>query len=253
MTATLNGKVALVTGSSRGIGRAIAVRLAGLGALVCVHYGSNRAAADETVAEIAKNGGKAFAIGADLKKVAEIKNLFASLDKELATRGLSGLDILVNNAGIGGPGGIGDVSEELFDKLIDTNVKGLFFATQEGVKRMRDGGRIINVSSMVSITYYQNVIAYALTKGAVNVMTRNLAAELGPRGICVNALAPGATRTEFSGSAMAPEVEKMISGITALRRIGEPDDIAGVAAFLAGPDGGWITGQLIVASGGMNL
>ena len=252
MTGVLKNKVALVTGGSRGIGRAIALRLARDGAFVAVHYGANRDRAEETVAEIEKHGGRAFVIGADLRKIDEIPAFFAAFDAALAERGQAGLDILVNNAGIGGGGGITNVTDAFFSDLIDTNIRGLFFVTQHALPRLRNGGRVINVSSMVSVAAYPGSIAYAMTKAAVNSMTRSLAAELGARQITVNAVAPGATDTDFL-SKLPPSYLKIIIEGTALGRMGQAEDIAPVVAFLAGPDGAWVTGQLIQASGGMHL
>jgi 3-oxoacyl-[acyl-carrier protein] reductase len=254
MSGVLDGKVALVTGASRGIGKEIAMRLAGAGALVCAHYGRGRTEAEGTVREIEAVGGQAFALGADISKVSEIRALFKALDAELAKRGTAGLDILVNNAGIGNPGSILETDEATFDILVDTNLKGSFFCAQEAITRLRDGGSIINISSMVSLAAYPACIAYSASKAAINAFSRSLAAELGPRGINVNTLAPGATATDFSGGAVKlPEIAAMVSAGTAFRRVGQVSDVGGVALFLASPDGKWVTGQLIAASGGMHL
>ena len=254
MTDSLKGKIALVTGASRGIGRAVALRLAGQGAMVAVHFGKEAASAERTVASIAENGGTAFPVGADLHSDGAIGRLFDTLDAELAARGASGLDILVNNAGVGMMARLGETEEASYDKLFDVNVKGLFFVTQAALPRLRDGGRIINVSSMVSVAAYPSCIAYAMTKASVNQFTRSLAADLGARRITVNAVAPGATATDFLGELQENEAfMKAIVAQTALGRIGTADDIAGVVAFLASSAGGWVTGQLIQASGGMHL
>jgi NAD(P)-dependent dehydrogenase (short-subunit alcohol dehydrogenase family) len=254
MTRLLEGKTVLVTGASRGIGRAIAVRLAAAGALVCAHCGTNSDAALETVRQIEAAGGRAFAIRADLARLGEIRESFATLDREISARGASGLDILVNNAGVGVMGRVADCDEATFDRLFNVNVKGMFFVTQLAIPRLNDGGRIINISSMVSVAAYPICIVYAQTKAAVNSLTRSLAAELGPRRITVNAVAPGATATDFIGDLMKDTT--MIAALeagAALGRIGAAGDIARVVAFLASPDGGWITGQVIQASGGMHL
>lgn len=251
---TLPEKFALVTGASRGIGRAIALKLAEQGAIVAAHYGRRREDAEETVRLIEAAGGKGFAIGADLAKSADLEMLFCSLDSEMANRGLDAIDILVNNAGIGGGGGIENMKEPNFDRLFATNVKGTFFVTQRTLPRLRDGGRVITISSMVALAAYPGSIAYAMTKAALNSFTVSLAAELGKRGITVNAVAPGATETDFIAEYLAdPTSASYFASAAALGRIGLPGDIAGAVAFLASAEGGWITGQIIQTSGGMHL
>lgn len=250
----LEGRTALITGASRGIGRAIALRLARDGALVAVHYGSRDAQAREVVAEIEAAGGRAFALGADLRDGAAIARMFEDLDRELAARGETGLDILVNNAGIGGIGSMSETDEALFDDLFAVNVKGLFFVTKHALPRLRDGGRVINLSSMVSKNAYPGFIAYAATKAAVDSISLSLAAELGSRGITVNAIAPGATATDFIGPlADNQELMAALEAGAALKRIGQAEDIADVVAFLVSDDGRWVTGERIRASGGMHL
>ncbi|MET9625856.1 SDR family oxidoreductase [Lentzea sp. NPDC006480] len=244
----LCGRTALVTGASRGIGRAIAMRLAGDGAVVAVHYGGNETAAAQTVAEIKAAGGEAFAVRARLGTPDGVDALFAEL-----TGGP--LDILVNNAGGGGRGGtIEQTTTEQFDDLFAVNVAAPFFILQRALPLLRDGGRIINISSCAPRVAAPQQVAYAMTKGAVDVLSKTLAVQLGPRGITVNSVAPGATDTD--GTAYLrdhPEIRAGISAITALGRVGRPSDIADVVAFLASDDARWITGTVIDASGGTFL
>lgn len=254
MAESLVGKVALVTGASRGIGRAIALRLAEQGAVVAVHFGSDTVSAGQTVKAIEDMGGDAFSIGGDLSAGGAIEQLFDALDKALAARDASGLDILVNNAGIGTMATLESTDEAIYDRLFAINLKAMFFLTQAAVPRLRDGGRIVNLSSMVSVAAYPGCIAYAMTKASVNAFTRSLAAELGARQITVNAVAPGATATDFIRTLAENEgFMNAIRAQTALARVGEPGDIAGVVSFLVSPAGRWVTGQLIQASGGMHL
>jgi NAD(P)-dependent dehydrogenase (short-subunit alcohol dehydrogenase family) len=254
MSLSLDGKVALVTGASRGIGRAIALRLARADALVIVHYGQRKDDADSVVLAIEAAGGRAFAVGADLTRAEDIETLVGRLDAELAERSMSKIDILVNNAGVGGGGSLGEVTEEMLDRLVSTNIKGTFLVTQRTAPRLSDNGRIINISSMVGLAAYPGSIAYAMTKAAVNSFTRSLAVEMAKRGITVNAVAPGATNTDFiSGILSDPALTAHYASASVLGRLGEPNDIAEVVAFLAAPEGGWITGQVIEASGGMHL
>lgn len=247
---SLSGKAALVTGASGGIGRAIALRLAGAGATVAVHYSSSRARAEETLAQVQAQGGKGFVVGADLTTMAGIDALFAGLD----AGGMDRLDVLVNNAGVGKMGTLAETDEALFDRQMALNVKAPFFVSKKALERFNDGGAIVNISSMVSIAAYPGCIAYALGKAALNSFTTSLAADLGPRRIRVNAITPGATMTDFINDLVAsPQFVEAITGMTALGRIADPDDIARVALFLASHDGSWITGQVLQASGGMHL
>ena len=246
---SIAGKTALVTGGSRGIGRAIAQRLAADGARVAINYHSNKAAADEVVAAIRDAGGDAFALPGDVGDLTAITAIFTAFDAEA-----DGLDILVNNAGIGEIASIGETDEALYDRLMQTNAKGPFFLTRAALSRLRDGGRIVNISSMVSRAAYPACNAYAMSKAALNMMSLSLAQELGPRGITVNAVAPGATMTDFAPALFEdPATVDYLASVAALKRVGYPADIAGVVAFLASPDGGWVTGQLIEASGGTHL
>ena len=251
----LKGKVAVVTGGSRGIGRAIAERLAEDGALVCVNYRGNAEAAAEAVKEIEAAGGEAFALQADVGSVPEIGRFFEDLDAELIRRrGDRGFDILVNNAGIADVGPWGSTTEAQFDRVFATNVKGPFFVVQQGASRLRDGGRLINVSSNLSRHPMAIALAYCMTKAAVDNFTQGLAGDFGKRGITVNTLAPGLTSTDLNAAHRAqPGMEERFSAMTALGRIGKVEDIASAAAFLASPDSGWVTGMYLEASGGLGL
>ncbi|WP_035801762.1 SDR family oxidoreductase [Kitasatospora mediocidica] len=250
----LSGRTALVTGGSRGIGRGIALRLAQDGALVAVHYGSNAVAAKETVEQITAAGGEAFAIGAELGVPGDAAALWAAFDAGLAQAGgRPGLDILVNNAGIGLLATIAEVTESDYDRVFAVNVKAPFFVIQQGLGRLRDGGRIINISSGVARIAFPVTSAYSLTKGAINTLTLTLAQELGARGITVNAVAPGIVRTEMNPALADPATLAQYSALSALGRVGEPQDIADAVAFLAGDDGRWVTGQVLDATGGSHL
>jgi len=251
----LKGKIAVITGASRGIGRAIAVRIAKDGAMVVVNYQKNAEAAAAVVREIEAAGGEAFALPGDVSTVEQIHSFFQTLDTELIKRKDSNqFDILVNNAGIGRQGTVETTSEEIFDQLFDLNVKGTFFMTQQAISRLRDGGRIINLSSALSRYAYPQMAAYSMGKAAINHFTLILAADLGKRGITVNAIAPGLIATDFTAhTRQNPKAIQQISSHTALGRIGEVEDIAGVAAFLASDEAGWVTGQYIEVSGGTGL
>ncbi|WP_409240137.1 SDR family oxidoreductase [Streptomyces sp. PA5.6] len=246
-TSRLAGKTALVTGGSRGIGRGIAERLGRDGARVGVHYGSNEVAAKETVAAIEAAGGSAFAFGAELGVPGDADALWAEFDRHA-----DGLDILVNNAGIGLYSHVGEVEEEDYDRVFAVNTKALFFVVQKGLDRLRDGGRIINISSGVTRIAFPVTVAYSMTKGAVNVLTHTLAQELGPRGITVNAVAPGIIQTEMMDG--IPEAQRAeMAGYSAFDRIGQPADVADIVSFVASEDARWITGQYIDATGGSVL
>ncbi|MGW4121958.1 SDR family NAD(P)-dependent oxidoreductase [Nocardia sp. NPDC004711] len=244
------GKFALVTGASRGIGRAIALRLAANGAVVAVHYGHDDEAAAKTVADIGAAGGRAFAIRADLSTPAGIDTLFGDLTKSLPD---GRLDILVNNAGGGGGNGsIEQLTPAAVDSLFAVNVSAPLFISQQAIPLLRDGGRIVNISSCAPRVAAPSQVAYAMSKGAIDVLTKTLAVQLGPRGITVNAVAAGATETEgmaafFDGN---PQVRAGISAMTALGRVGQPADIADVVAFLASEDARWITANVVDVSGG---
>ena len=252
---SLKEKIAVITGASRGIGRAIALRLAQDGALVVVNFQKNAEAAAEVVGQIETAGGQAFAIQGDVATLRGIQRFFDALDAELTTRqGSNQFDILVNNAGIGREGTVETTTEAVFDELVAVNLKGPFFVAQHAIARLRRGGRIINLSSGLSRFPYPRMAAYSMFKAAINHFTLILAAELGSRGITVNAIGPGMTATDFTAHARRdPRVVEAVSAHTALGRLGQPEDIAGLAAFLAGDDSGWATGQYIEASGGIGL
>jgi 3-oxoacyl-[acyl-carrier protein] reductase len=251
----MNQRVALVTGASRGIGRAIALSLAKDGIMVAVHYNKQRSAAEEVVFEIGRSGGAAFALQADIAEVASITALYTSFDAELKKRtGEAKFDILVNNAAIGEAGTIESTSVELFDQLFAVNARGPFFMIQNALPRLRDFGRIINISSCVTRLAFPDVAAYSATKGAINVLTVLLASQLGERGITVNAVAPGATETDMNTRWLNnAEERRKVKNKTAMGRVGKPQDIAGLVSYLASQNSAWVTGQYIEASGGIGL
>ena len=245
----LTGKVAVVTGASKGIGAAIAKQLAVEGAAVVVNYASSKTGADNVVREITSSGGKAIAVQGDMSKKADIERLFAE-----TKRVFDAVDILVNNAGIYEFASLEAITEEHFHKQINVNVLGPILAAQAAVKLFGpSGGSIVNVSSIVSSLAVPNAAVYSATKGAVDALTRSLAKELGPRKIRVNAINPGMVETEgFHAAGIAgSDMQKEVEAQTALGRIGQPQDIAALALFLASSDSGWITGETFVISGGM--
>ncbi|GAA4279326.1 SDR family oxidoreductase [Aquimarina mytili] len=253
---TLENKIALVTGSSRGLGKEMAIRLAQQGADILVTYNSNKTQADETVTEIEALGQKAVAFQLNVGDSSGFDTFFSEikhvLEKDWNT---SKFDILVNNAGIIAHEMVAETSEATFDSLMNIQLKGPFFITQKALELLNDGGRIINVSTGLARFSIPGYGAYAAMKAGIEAFTRYLAKELGPRQITVNAVAPGAINTDMNKSALEnnPELEKMLSSVTALGRVGVAEDIGGVVAFLASEDARWINGQRIEASGGMFL
>ncbi|MFI9290574.1 SDR family oxidoreductase [Streptomyces gardneri] len=247
-TRTLAGKTALVTGASRGIGRAIALRLAADGARVAVHYAANETAAKETVAAIEAAGGSAFAIRAELGVPGDAEALWKAFDEHA-----DGLDILVNNAGIAGPGLIHEVEEADYDRVFAVNAKAPFFIVKQGLGRLRDGGRIVNISSGVTKVAFPGMTSYAASKGAVEVLTLTLAQTLGSRGITVNAVSPGTIETDIHPWMADPAAKAHAAGFSVFDRVGQPEDVADVVGFLASDAARWVTGQNIDASGGSGL
>ncbi|MEU5992142.1 glucose 1-dehydrogenase [Spirillospora sp. NPDC047418] len=249
---TLDGKVALVTGGSRGIGRGIAERLGRDGAVVVVAFARERAAAEEVVERIEKDGGRAFAIQAELGRHGDAGDLWDAFD---AVTGRSGVDIVVNNAAIGRSSDLESLTEDEFDRIFAVNVRAPFFIVQQGLGRLRDGGRVINISSGAASLALPEIMAYGATKGALDTFTLNLAKELGPRGITVNSVAPGIVDTDTNAGWLRgnPEAQAYAESLSALGRIGKPEDIAGVVSFLASDDAGWVTGRVVDVTGGAGL
>jgi 3-oxoacyl-[acyl-carrier protein] reductase len=249
MSGKLEGKVAVVTGASKGIGAAIALHLAAEGAAVVVNYSASKEGADRVVREIAGKGGRAIAMQANLANEADIRRLFAQ-----AREAFGRLDILVNNAGVYEFAPLAEVTAGQFHKMFDLNVLGLILASQEAVKHFGSGGgSIINVSSVVSTAAPPMASVYSASKAAVDAVTRSLAKELGPRNIRVNAINPGMVETEGWHAAGIPgsDLHKQVEAQTPLGRIGQPQDIAPAAVFLASADSGWITGETLHISGGL--
>ncbi|GKX33391.1 MAG: short-chain dehydrogenase [Rhizobiaceae bacterium MnEN-MB40S] len=254
MNPDFEGKVALVTGSSRGIGREIALGLGRGGALVGVHYSGNEDAALETLSRIEAEGGKGFTVQADLTDPDGPKRLAdAFLDKVETATGARAFDILVNNAGVGERLTLEQVDPAIFDRVMGVNFRAPFFLTQALAPALRDGGRIVNTSSMGTRMAFPQMAIYAPSKAALENLTELLANHLGPRGITVNAIAPGATVTDMNRLDEDPERAKATASTIALRRVGYPQDVAAVALFLCSSAGGWVTGQCVDASGGQRL
>jgi 3-oxoacyl-[acyl-carrier protein] reductase len=239
-------KVAIVTGASRGIGTAVAERLATDGFTVVVNYSGDVKSAEAVVKKIEGGGGRALAVKADVSDSNAVREMF---DKIAATFG--GVDVLINNAGIMKLAKIADSDDALFDQQIAINLKGSFNAMREAAKRLRDGGRIVNFSTSVVGTKIETYGIYAATKAAVEIMTTILSKELRGRNITVNAVAPGPVATDLFLTGKSPELIDRLAKMNPMERLGTPEDIASTVAFLVGPDGGWINGQVLRANGGM--
>lgn len=237
-------RVAVVTGASRGIGRAVAERLGRDGAAVVVGFRSNEEAAGDVVETITASGGRALAVRADVAAAEDVRALWGAARSEFG-----GVDIVVNNAAMGSGAPIEHVAEEDFDRVVAVNLKSVFVSSQEAARYLRDGGRVINLSAGLPTDAIAFLSVYGATKVGVEVLTRSLAHQLGPRGITVNAVAPGPTDTDMLAPAARENLDALTSR-TPLRRLGQPADIADVVAFLAGEDARWITGQTIHANGG---
>jgi len=245
-TKKLAGKVAVVTGASKGIGAAIATQLADEGASVVVNYASSKPGAEKVVAEITGKGGKAVAVQADVAKKADIQRLFAETKKAFGR-----LDVLINNAGIYEFAPLSEITPEHFHKMFDLNVLGLILTTQEAAKHFGpEGGSVVNTSSVVSTYGFPNAAVYSATKAAVDAVTRSLAKELGPRKIRVNSINPGMVETEGLHSTGVIQQSQDTANVTPLGRIGQPQDIAPAAVYFASSDSSWVTGETLYVSGG---
>jgi 3-oxoacyl-[acyl-carrier protein] reductase len=245
----LNGKVAVVTGASKGIGAGIAKEFGEAGAAVIVNYASSKTDADKVVNEITKRGGKAVAVQGSVTKKDDVEKLFAAAEKAFGK-----LDILVNNAGVYEFVPLEDVTEQQFHKMFDTNVLGMLLATQEALKHFNaEGGSIINIGSLASSLTPPTAVVYNATKGAVDAITRTLAKELGPRKIRVNSINPGMVITEgaVAGGYTEGDMRNMFESMTPLGRVGETDDIAPAAVFFASDDSKWVTGETLLIAGGL--
>jgi 3-oxoacyl-[acyl-carrier protein] reductase len=245
----LTNKVAVVTGASKGIGAGIAKSLAAEGAAVVVNYASSKQDADRVVAEITGQGGKAVAVQGDVSKASDVQRLFAE-----TKRAFGKLDVLVNNAGVYQFAALGEITEEQFHRQFNTNVLGLLLATQEALRLFGpEGGSVINIGSTASSLTPPNTAVYTATKGAVDAVTHVLAKELGPKKIRVNSINPGMVETEGVRAAgvMGSDFQKQLEAQTPLGRIAQPADIAPIAVFLASADSGWLTGETVLASGGL--
>lgn len=253
---TTHNKIALVTGGSRGLGKDMALALAKKGINVILTYNSKKDEADAVVAAIEQAGQKAAALQLNTGEVKSFDAFFASLSSLLKeTFDTDHFDFLVNNAGVGINSSFATTTEEDFDTLMNIHLKGVFFLTQKSLPLINDGGRIINLSTGLTRFSGPGYAAYASMKGGIETLTKYIAAELGPRGIAVNIVAPGAIETDFGGGVVRDNahVNQHIAGVTALGRVGRPDDIGSVVAFLCSEDAKWVNAQRIEVSGGMNL
>lgn len=241
-----NGKVALVTGASRGIGAEVARRLARDGFAVVVNYVASVAPAEALVREIEREGGRAVVAAADVSDPAAVRHMF-----DAAEAAFSGVDVLVNNAGVMMLGTVAEMDDGAFDRMIAINLKGTFNTLLEAARRLRDGGRIINTSSSVTTLLQPTYAAYAATKAGVEALTSVLTKELRGRAVTVNAIAPGPTATDLFLRGKPQEVVDQLSKLSPLERLGQPADIASAVSLLAGPDGAWINGQTIRVNGGI--
>jgi 3-oxoacyl-[acyl-carrier protein] reductase len=241
-----SSRIAIVTGASRGIGAAVAERLAGDGFTVVINYSASAASAEALVREIEGKGGRALAVKADVGDPGAVRAMF-----DAAEAAFGGIDVLVNNAGIMKLAKIADSDDALFDQQIAINLKGSFNAMREAARRLRDGGRIVNLSTSVVGTKLETYGVYAATKAAIETMTAILSKELRGRNITANALAPGPTATDLFLDGKSPELVERLAKMNPMERLATPEDIASVVAFLVGPDGGWINGQVLRANGGM--
>jgi 3-oxoacyl-[acyl-carrier protein] reductase len=239
-------KVAIVTGASRGIGAAIAERLAGDGFTVVINYAGDTKSAEILARKIETNGGRALTFKANVSDPVAVRDMF-----DAAEQAFGGIDVLVNNAGIMKLAKIVDSDDAMFDQQIAVNLKGSFNAMREAAKRLRDGGRIVNLSTSIVGTKLETYGIYAATKSAIETMTAILSKEMRGRGITVNAVAPGPTATDLFLNGKSPELLDRMAKMSPLERVAQPEDIASTVAFLVGPDGGWINGQVLRANGGL--
>ncbi len=243
--AVLTNKVAIVTGAASGIGAATAERLAQDGFAVVVNYRGDEGPAQDVTRKIQASGGQAHPLRADVSDAAAVRRMF-----DEAESWLGGVDVLINSAGVMELSNIADTDDAAFDRMIDANLRGTFNTLREAAKRLRPNGRIINISSSVVGLYQPQYAVYAATKSAIEALTHVLSKELGARGITVNAVAPGPVGTEFFRKGKSEELIAHIASLNPLGRLGRPDDVASTIAFLAGPDGGWVNGQVLRTNGG---